>query len=51
MNEFSKKIEVELVFKHPHNIGIDIKGNFHRGLGIGVIVGYTLALFGVWVLK
>ena len=46
MNQSSEKLEVEVTFKHPHNIGIDIKGNFHRGLMIGFLIG---AFFGILV--
>lgn len=42
-------------YHHPHTIAVDIKGNFHRGLMIGLvfgnIFGLGLGLIILWVTK
>lgn len=42
MTESEQKITVD--FHHPHVMRVDIMGNFHRGLMLGILIGFVLGI-------
>ena len=49
LDEATHKVLIE--FNHPHIFTIDIKGNFHRGLMIGFLLGIWTTVILMAVMK